>query len=93
MKETADGVTVNKGKTGGPAAKAAHVELAQRRDLDRLGDHLHERYRALIDAHGMTGQAAVVDHAFRWETDFAFRWSEGWSRTSRTRRTSATSSA
>ncbi len=80
MKETADGVLVNKGKTGGPAAKAAHLELAQRRDLDRLGDHLHERYRALIDAHGMTGQAAVVDHAFRWETDFPFRWSEGWSR-------------
>jgi hypothetical protein len=80
MKETADGVLVNKGKTGGPAAKAAHLELAPRRDLDRLGDHLHERYRALIDAHGMTGQAAVVDHAFRWETDFPFRWSEGWSR-------------
>ncbi len=80
MKETADGVLTNKGKTGGPAAKAARLELWQRRDLDRLGDHLHERYRALIDAHGMTGQAAVVDHAFRWETDFPFRWSEGWSR-------------
>jgi Peptidase family M28 len=80
MKETADSVLVNKGKTGGPAAKAARLELAQRRDLDRLGDHLHERYRALIDAHQMTGRAAVVDHAFRWETDFPFRWSEGWNR-------------
>jgi hypothetical protein len=80
MKETADGVLVNKGKTGGPAAKAARLELAQRRDLERLGDHLHDRYRALISAHGMTGQAQVVDHAFRWETDFPFRWSEGWNR-------------
>ena len=80
MKETADGVTVNKGKTGGPAAKAARLELTQRRDLDRLGDHLHERYRGLIEAHQMTGRAEVVDHAFRWETDFPFRWSEGWSR-------------
>lgn len=80
MKETADGVLVNKGKTGGPAAKAARLELAQRRDLERLGDHLHERYRALIAAHQMTGRAEVVDHAFRWETDFPFRWSEGWNR-------------
>ena len=32
MKETADSVTVNRGKTGGPAAKAARLELAQRRD-------------------------------------------------------------
>jgi Peptidase family M28 len=80
MKETADGVLVNKGKTGGPAARAAGLQLAQRRDLDRLGDHLHERYRALIEANQMTGRAQVVDHAFRWETDFPFRWSEGWSR-------------
>ncbi len=80
MKDTADSVTVNRGKTGGPAAKAARLELAQRRDLERLGDHLHERYRALIEAHQMTGQAQVVDHAFRWETAFPFRWSEGWSR-------------
>ena len=80
MKDTADSVTANKGKTGGPAAKAARLELAQRRDLERLGDHLHERYRALIEAHQMTGRAQVVDHDFRWETDFPFRWSEGWSR-------------
>ena len=80
MKETADSVTVNAGKTGGPAAKAARLELAHRRDLERLGDHLHERYRALIEAHQMTGRAQVVDHAFRWETDFPFRWSQGWRR-------------
>ena len=80
MKENADSVFVNKGKTGGRAAKAARLELGQRRDLERLGDHLHERYRALIAAHQMTGRAEVVDHPFRWETDFPFRWSEGWSR-------------
>jgi Peptidase family M28 len=79
-KETADAVLVNKGKTGGPAAKAAHLELSHRRDLDRLGDHLHDRYRALVGAHQMTGRAQVVDHAFRWETDFPFRWSEAWNR-------------
>jgi hypothetical protein len=80
MKETADTVLVNKGKTGGAAARAAHLELAHRRDLDRLGDHLHERHRALIEAHQMTGLAQVVDHPFRWETDFPFRWSEAWNR-------------
>ena len=80
MKETADAVLVNKGKTGGPAAKAAHLELAARRDLEALGDHLHERYRALIAAHGMEGKAEVVDHVFRWETDFAFAWSDGWAK-------------
>jgi hypothetical protein len=79
-KETADAVLVNQGKTGGAAAKAARLELAHHRDLDRLGDHLHDRYRALIEAHQMTGRAAVVDQAFRWETDFPFRWSEAWNR-------------
>jgi hypothetical protein len=28
----------------------------------------------------MTGAARVVDHPFRWQTDFPFRWSEGWNR-------------
>ncbi|HLK90339.1 MAG TPA: M28 family peptidase, partial [Polyangia bacterium] len=82
--ENADGIRSNAGKTGGRAAKAVRLELASRReperDLDRLADHLHERYRALIAAHQMTGRAEVVDHAFRWETDFPFRWSDGWSR-------------
>jgi hypothetical protein len=80
MKETADAPLTNRGKTGGPAARAARLELAHRRDLDRLADHLHDRYRALIEANGMTGRAQVVDQPFHWETDFPFRWSEGWNR-------------
>ena len=28
----------------------------------------------------MTGRAEVVDHVFRWETDFAFPWMEGWAK-------------
>ena len=28
----------------------------------------------------MTGQAEVLDHVFRWETDFDFPWMEGWER-------------
>ena len=80
-KESADAVLVNEGKTGGAAARAAGLAPpGHRRDLDRLGDHLHERYRTLIEAHGMTGTARVVDHLFRWQTDFPFRWSDGWNR-------------
>ena len=37
-----------------PASPSSHA----RRDLDALGDHLHDRYRALIEAHGMTGARA-----------------------------------
>jgi hypothetical protein len=77
-KENADVVEVNRGRHGGPAARAAGVQAAHRRDLDRLGDELHERYRALLAKHGMTGRGRVVDHRFRWETDFDFSWSEGW---------------
>jgi hypothetical protein len=78
-KESADSVLVNEGKTGGRAARAAGLTPpGPRRDLDRLGDHLHDRYRALIEAHGMTGAARVVDHPFRWQTDFPYRWSGGW---------------
>lgn len=80
QKENADGIAVNRGKTGGPAARAAHVEVAERRDLEALGDFLHGRYRASIEAHGMTGRAEVVDHVFRWDTDFAFPWMEGWAK-------------
>ncbi|HEY3354683.1 MAG TPA: M28 family peptidase [Polyangia bacterium] len=79
-KDNADTVAANAGKTGGEAARAAHLARRARRDLEQLGDHLHARHRALIEAHGMLGRARVADHTFRWETDFAFPWSEGWSR-------------
>ena len=47
MKDTADVVAWNAGKTGGPLAKAAHVRLGAQRDLERLGDHLHAQHRAV----------------------------------------------
>jgi hypothetical protein len=78
--ENADGIAVNRGKTGGPAARLARVQVAERRDLDALGSFLHDRYHMLIAAHGMTGRAEVVDHVFRWVTDFAFPWMEGWAK-------------
>ncbi len=78
QKSTADGIKVNRGKHGGPAAKAAHLHVHDRRDLDALADHFHERYRALIAANEMTGKAEVLDHRFRWETDFRFPWMGGW---------------
>jgi hypothetical protein len=80
QKANSDGIAVNRGKTGGPAARAAHVHVAEHRDLEALGDHLHAHYRTRIAAHGMTGRAEVVDHVFRWETDFEFPWMEGWAR-------------
>ena len=80
QKENADGVSVNGGKSGGAPARAAHVEVAERRDLELLGDHLHARYRALAAQHGMEGRAEAMDHVFRWETDFDFGWSNGWSK-------------
>ncbi len=83
QKENADGISVNRGRSGGPAAKAASVEVTERRDLDRLGDHLHARYRELALHHGMQGRAEPVDHVFTWETDFDFPWSEGWLRNRR----------
>jgi hypothetical protein len=78
-KENADVVAANRGRHGGPAAKAAEVEAAHRRDLERLGDELHARHRALIEKHGMQGRARVADHRFRWDTHFDMSWSEGWS--------------
>ncbi len=80
QKETADCVALNAGRSGGPAARAAGVEAAQHADLERLGDHLHARYRELIARLGMEGRAEVVDHVFRWETDFDFSWSANWTR-------------
>ena len=80
QKENADGIAVNRGKSGGPAAKAARLEVAERRDLELLGDHLHARYRDLAAHHGMQGRAEPMDHVFTWETDFDFPWSDGWSK-------------
>nr|HEX4313843.1 M28 family peptidase [Kofleriaceae bacterium] len=80
QKSGADGIAVNRGKHGGPAAKRAHLHVYERRDLDALGDHLHARYAALIAKHGMTGRADCVDHVFAWETDFEFPWMEGWAK-------------
>ena len=77
QKNSSDGITVNRGKHGGPAAKHAHIVAHERRDLDALGDHLHARYRALIAQHGA---GEVVDHVFRWESDHAFPWMDGWKR-------------
>jgi hypothetical protein len=79
-KESADNVVVNQGKTGGPAARAAKVEPAARRDLDHLADRIHDLHREMIARHGMRGRARVVDQAFRWDTDFDFSWSSGWAK-------------
>jgi len=80
QKENADSIPGNEGKHGGPAAQLAHLEVQQRRDLDKLGDHLHALYRELTTRHGMQGRAEAMDHVFKWETDFDFAWSDGWKR-------------
>jgi Peptidase family M28 len=80
QKENADGVRSNEGRTGGPAAAAANVTTDTRRDLDKLADHLHARYRVMAKKHGMDESAKSYDHAFRWETDFDYPWSLGWSK-------------
>jgi hypothetical protein len=80
QKNGADGIRVNRGKTGGEAARNAGVQCHERRDLEALGDELHRRYREAIARHGLAGRAEVVDHVFRWETDFDFPWMRGWAR-------------
>ena len=80
MRDNADTVVVNRDKSGGPAARAVGLRLGHHRDLERAGDLLHARHRALIEKHGMTGRARVVDHAFRWRTEFDMAWSEAWVR-------------
>ena len=80
MRDNADGVVTNRGKSGGLAARAVSLRLGPHRDLERAGDRLHERHRALIEKHGMTGRARVVDHAFRWHTEFDMGWSDAWVR-------------
>lgn len=77
-KETADRVAINEGRTGGAVARAAQVEAGTRSDLDRLGQHLHQRYGEAIDRHGMQGRAQVFDHRFTWRTEFDLSWSEAW---------------
>jgi hypothetical protein len=75
-----DGGRPPKPPAAGAGSGCAANLSAERRDLERLGDHLHERYRELVIRHGMQGRAVVCDHVFRWETDFDFAWSEGWSK-------------
>jgi hypothetical protein len=77
-KETADRVVINEGRTGGPAARAAQVAAGTRRDLDRLGQHLHHRYGEAVERHGIEGRAQVFDQVFTWRTDFDLSWSEAW---------------
>jgi hypothetical protein len=79
-KENADPIPGNKGKTGGPAARLAKVVAEQKSELRELGGHLHELHEKAIARHGMTGRADVLDHAFRWETDFEYLWSAGWAK-------------
>lgn len=80
QRENADGISVNAGKHGGPAAEAAHIRVTERRDLEPMGELLHARYRALFAAQGMEGRAEIVDHEFRWETDFDYPWMLGWAK-------------
>ena len=77
-KETADRVLINAGRTGGSAARAAKVEAGKRRDLDSLGEHLHNRYGEAIRRYEMQGRAQVFDHLFTWRTECDLSWSEAW---------------
>jgi hypothetical protein len=77
QKNSSDGIAVNRGKHGGPAARKAGIHVHEKRDLDALGDHLHARYRALIAQHGV---GEVVDHVFKWQSDHVFPWMDGWVR-------------
>jgi len=79
-KETADRVLVNQNRTGGPAARAAHVHPGGRSDLDRLAQHLRERHQESIERHGMQGRAHVFEQAFAWRTDIDLSWSEAWTK-------------
>lgn len=48
------------------------------RDLHELGEHLLKRYREMIAAEGMEGQAVCGELPFRWQTDFDFPEFGGW---------------
>ena len=51
-----------------------------RRDLEPVGDYLLARHTRAIAAAGMQGRALAGDLPFRWRTDFAYTWSDGWLR-------------
>lgn len=59
-----------------PATRARLVH--HRRDLEPLGDELLARHTRALSAANMNGRALVGELPFRWRTDFAFDWSEGW---------------
>jgi hypothetical protein len=48
------------------------------RDLERLGDHLLQRYKQTIAAAGMQGKAFYGELPFHWHTDFDFSVFGGW---------------
>jgi hypothetical protein len=75
-KDNADPIVVN--GTTPPAPPNSFA--AGGRQLERLGSDLHARHRKLITEHDLKGRAEVVDHVFRWETDFDFSWSEAWTK-------------
>lgn len=80
QKNDADGIPVNRGKDGGEMGRRVHVQWHERRDLEALGDYLHACYRAFLAKDDMVPRAEVVDQVFRWDTDFAFPWMEGWAK-------------
>ena len=80
MKDTADSVTVNRGKNRRPRrqGRAARAGAAPRSRAPRRSPAraLPRAHRGAPDDRPCPGGRS----AFRWETDFPFRWSEGWSR-------------
>jgi hypothetical protein len=54
-----------------------HLRHAQS-DLDPLAEHLLSYYRKLAQSAKLTDRVAVGDLPFRWRTDFAFPWMDGW---------------
>jgi hypothetical protein len=53
------------------------------RDLEALGDYLLAYYERAVAAAAMQGRAVVGELPFRWQTDFSFDWSGGWSKNQR----------
>ena len=49
-----------------------------RSDLDPLAEHLLGYYRRLAQRAKMADRVAIGDLPFRWRTDFAFPWMDGW---------------